>query len=117
MFGGGLLGLQPDLPCDRVARLFQDMPDQANRSCHHADAATDPPVEPHFAAQRAQNAGGIDGQRFALLPLGLGGHLLHQGDIRPGKPGFGGNRDQARGAGVDCGVAETLCRRRRCCCC
>src|ERR1044071_4446530 len=64
--GGFFLDAEPDFFRDGLARLFEDVPDQAHGARHDADAAHRAPVEPELAGERADGARSVDDE--LLLP-------------------------------------------------
>src|SRR5205807_5981626 len=82
MLGGFLVHALPDLGGHRVARLLEDMADQADRSRHHAEPAHDLPVEAELAGERTNGASGIQGE-FLFL-----GDLFHQPAVLAVMPGL-----------------------------
>ena len=77
------------------------MTDQPDGAGHHAEAAGDPPVEPHLAAERAQDPGRIARQVALARASRFGRHELDQADVGAVEPGFLGDLDQPRSAWVN----------------
>jgi len=60
-----------DLARDGLAHFFQDVTDEADRARHDADPADDAPRQLQLARNCRNGAGGVDGQRLAVVRIGL----------------------------------------------
>src|SRR5437762_5058866 len=95
MLGGFFVHALPDFGGHRVARLLEDVADQADRSRHHAEPAHDLPVEAELAGECTDRARGIERELLLL------GNLFHQLAVLAVVPGLARDLEEPRRARVD----------------